>query len=120
MPKYPESVDWIVYNIIPLDTVGFAPGTHDKRVVESNDCNNIDAFRLNLGEILDIAWQMLYRATWGESSYILTFIIGVSSNLPIEYIPGTAKTTAFLSANSLLALYAWGTPQDVISSFSSV
>ena len=49
MPEVHESNGKAVYNIVSLDAIGLAPSTHDERVVESNDCYNIDTFRFDFG-----------------------------------------------------------------------
>lgn len=46
-----------------LEALDTSPTTHDERVVGSNDCNDIDAFRLELIIVLEIRREMVHMAS---------------------------------------------------------
>lgn len=56
------------HNIIILHPVRLAPCVHDPGIVESEDGDEIDALGLDLVEVLDVAGEMLRRATGSESA----------------------------------------------------
>jgi hypothetical protein len=57
------------YDIITLNTIGLSPCTHHPCVVERNHSYDIHAFGLELGEVLDVAWEMLDGAAGGEGAW---------------------------------------------------
>ena len=46
--------------------IGLSPGTHHIRVIGSDAGDDVDSLLLQLGQIGDIAREMLARATGGE------------------------------------------------------
>ena len=54
---------------VVVDAVGLAPGGHDEWVVASEDGNDIDALGLELWELLDVVWDVLGGAGWGEGTW---------------------------------------------------
>jgi hypothetical protein len=54
-----ERKGMVAYNIIPLDPIRLAPGTHDPSIVESQDGYYIDSLLLDLVQVLDITGKML-------------------------------------------------------------
>lgn len=78
--------------------------------------------------MLNKAWKVAYGAAWSECTFEMVMVsvrgweacLTSGSKQTALHIPGTAKRTTFLSANSLLALKACGMPQEVMDSFSVV
>lgn len=58
----------ITHNRVIGDLVGFAPSAHDKRVIESEDRNDVHTLGFELREILDISRQVADGASWSESA----------------------------------------------------
>jgi hypothetical protein len=57
------------YDIITLNAIGLSPCTHHPRIVERNHSYDIHAFGLELGEVLDVAWEMLDGAAGSEGAW---------------------------------------------------
>lgn len=60
----------ITHNLIVLDLVGLAPGTHHKGIIKSDYSNNIDALLAELGQVLNVARDMVDGASGGEGALI--------------------------------------------------
>jgi hypothetical protein len=56
------------YNIVILDTIGLAPRTQDKRIVECNDGYGIDALALECAQVVDVAGEVLGGAGGSEGT----------------------------------------------------
>ena len=54
---------------VVVDAVGLAPGGHDVWVVAGDDGNNVDALLLELWKLLDVVWDVLGGACWGEGAW---------------------------------------------------
>lgn len=59
----------MTYNVITGDVIRLAPRTHNPRVVARNHGNNVHALLLQLGKVLDVAWEMVGRAAGGEGTW---------------------------------------------------
>jgi hypothetical protein len=59
---------WRTYNVITLDLVDLAPRIHDPAVVGGDDSDDIDAFALELVDLLDVGWKMVSLATGSEGT----------------------------------------------------
>ena len=58
--------------VISADSVRLAPGTHNERIIESNDRDNVNPFLTELGQVVDISWNVVDRTGWGEGTLIHT------------------------------------------------
>jgi hypothetical protein len=56
------------YNRVILNAIGLAPSIHDPCVVERNDSNGVDPFALELLELVNVGWNVVGLAGWGESA----------------------------------------------------
>ena len=56
------------YDRVIFDAIGLSPRTHDKRIVERNASHDINALRLQGGQVLDEAWEMLGGAAGREGT----------------------------------------------------
>lgn len=56
----------MTYNVVSLDTVRFTPCAHHEGIVGSDNGNNVNTLLLELGQFLDIAREVVYRASWRE------------------------------------------------------
>lgn len=61
---------WIAQeeDVVVLDPVGFAPGGHDKCIIESDYSYNIDGLALQLVELLDVSGQVAHTASRSKST----------------------------------------------------
>jgi hypothetical protein len=57
------------YNIVILNSIRFAPRTHHKRIIVSDDGNDIDTLGFDGGQVLDVAGEMLDGAAGGEGTW---------------------------------------------------
>lgn len=58
------------HDVVSAHLVGFAPGTHDKGIVESNDSDNINALLAELGKVFDVSRHVVDGASWGEGTWL--------------------------------------------------
>jgi len=56
------------YDRIILDAIRLSPGTHNPRIIERNDSNDIDAFAFELSPVGDVAREVLGATARGESA----------------------------------------------------
>ena len=56
-------------DVIVLDTVGLAPGTHDVGIIDGNDGDDIDALGLELGKLLNVLGHVSGRADGGKGTW---------------------------------------------------
>lgn len=56
------------YNGIILDAVSLSPRAHDPGVVEGDHGDDVDAFALERGLVLDVAGEVLSAAAGGEGA----------------------------------------------------
>ena len=56
------------YQVVALHLVHLAPGTHDEGIVRGNDGHHVDALLLQLGQVLDVAGDMVDGAGGGEGA----------------------------------------------------
>lgn len=56
------------YNIIVLDSIHLRPSAHDERIVVGQGSNEVDAFGLDLAQILNVAWKVAGGTTGREGS----------------------------------------------------
>lgn len=54
---------------VVVDAVSLSPGGHDEWVVAGDDGNDVDALSLQLVELLDVVWDVLGGAGWGEGAW---------------------------------------------------
>ena len=59
---------WQAYDVVALDAKGLAPGAHDKSVVGGDDEDLVDAFGLELVDVLDEGRDVPLSAGRGEGS----------------------------------------------------
>jgi hypothetical protein len=57
------------YNRVIRHFVGLAPRAHDEGVVEGDHGDDVDPLLLELGQVLDISWQVVDRAGGRKGSY---------------------------------------------------
>jgi hypothetical protein len=56
------------YNRIIFDAVCLSPRAHDPSIIESDHSDDVYAFRLESGEVLDVAWEVLGAAAGREGA----------------------------------------------------
>lgn len=54
---------------VVVDAVGLAPSGHDVWVVAGDDGDDVDALLLELWKLLNVVWDVLGGAGWGEGSW---------------------------------------------------